>query len=50
MVMNSKQIQNNADNNHPSQLAQFSLAFEYDKTLQQLMREVRVRTLDGRKA
>jgi len=29
----------------PSQLERFNLTFEYDKTLQQLKRETRVRTL-----
>ena len=31
---------------NPSQLEQFSLGFEYDKTLQQVKREMRVRTIN----
>lgn len=32
--------------NTPSKLERFALGFEYDKTLQQLKREVRIRTLE----
>lgn len=32
--------------NTTSKLERFVLGFEYDKTLQQLKREVRIRTLD----
>lgn len=31
--------------NKPSALDRFSLAFEYDKTLQEIKRDVRVRTI-----
>jgi hypothetical protein len=42
--MNQKeQIKNK---NSASKLQQFSLGFEYDKTLQQLKHDVRVRTLE----
>lgn len=33
-------------NNSVSQLERFNLGFEYDKTLQQVKREMRIRTLD----
>lgn len=32
--------------NHRSRLEQFALSFEYDKTLQQVKQDMRVRTLD----
>ena len=41
-MANKQQIQTT---NIRSQLERFTLGFEYDKTLQQVKREVRVRTL-----
>jgi hypothetical protein len=38
-----QQIQNN---HNASKLERFVIGFEYDKTLQQLKREVRIRTLE----
>ncbi|MDB5159759.1 MAG: hypothetical protein JWO99_22 [Candidatus Saccharibacteria bacterium] len=32
-------------NHNPSALERFSLGFEYDKTLQEIKREVRIRTI-----
>ena len=39
----SEQIKNK---NTASKLERFSLGFEYDKTLEQVKREVRIRTLE----
>jgi hypothetical protein len=41
----SKQ-QNNSSAHGISRLDRFNLGFEYDKTLQQVKREMRIRTLD----
>ena len=41
-MANKQQIQTTSS---ISQLERFSIGFEYDKTLQQVKREVRVRTL-----
>ena len=41
-MRNKQQIQ---PTNTTSQLERFSLGFEYDKTLQQVKREMRIRTI-----
>ena len=42
-MSNKQQIQ--SGNTTPSQLERFSLGFEYDKTIQQVRQEVRIRTI-----
>ena len=39
------QKQQTQTTNNPSQLERFSIGFEYDKTLQQVKREMRIRTI-----
>ncbi|MEI6228588.1 MAG: hypothetical protein WCP11_00990 [Candidatus Saccharibacteria bacterium] len=44
--MVQKQVINTINVEHPSKLEQFSLGFEFDKTLQEVKRETRARTLN----
>jgi len=43
--MVQKQVINTINTERPSKLEQFSLGFEFDKTLQEVKRDTRARTL-----
>ena len=44
-MVKKQQITNNQNIHKTSALESFNLAFEYDKTLQEIKRDVRVRTI-----
>jgi len=44
-MQHNQQIRQLSHTDSTSRLEQFSLGFEYDKTLQQVKREVRIRTI-----